>query len=210
MTSQNGQSYGPFERIVSGTNPVIDLSNEAQNVLPLNRIYIEANTLGQSMGWEGNPPYVCVGEFFYEEFEEPPINPFTGGCEVLVTGFENNNYTDGQTNTWTFDFRVRFPFANGLVEDDVSFEWVINEFGEGIVVNYPGQPERILTLNLASSSWSGGEEFVGTAQGQFESVAVSGDAVQVEVGAGDFEYEWGNGNISSFNCQPGPTLYTIP
>ena len=82
MTSHNGQSYGPFERIVSGTNPVIDLSNEAQNVLPLNRIYIEANTLGQSMAWEGNPPYVCVGEFFYEEFEEPISPVFQSTCSI--------------------------------------------------------------------------------------------------------------------------------
>ena len=82
MTSHNGQSYGPFERIVSGTNPVIDLSNEAQNVLPLNRIYIQANTLGQSMAWEGNPPYVCVGEFFYEEFEEPAPPVFQSSCAI--------------------------------------------------------------------------------------------------------------------------------
>ena len=90
MSSHNGQSYGPFERIVSGTNPVIDLSNEAQNVLPLNRIYIEANTLGQSMGWEGNPPYVCVREFFYEEFEEPPTEPPIACSITLVSNTPPN------------------------------------------------------------------------------------------------------------------------
>ena len=146
---------------------------------------------------------------------QPMTDPFTG-CEVLITGFENNNYTDGQTNTWSFDFRVRFPFADGLVEGDVSFEWVTTGFGDGPYVNYvtsPGgsmQGEQILTLNVVSSSWSGGEEFVGTAQGQFESVAISGDAVQVGVSGGDFQYEWGNGNISNGNCQSGAIVYTIP
>ena len=72
------------------------------------------------------------------------------------------------------------------------------------------QGEQILTLNMVSSSWSGGEEFVGTAQGQFDSVAVSGDAVQVGVSGGDFQYEWGNGNISNGNCVSGDIVYMIP
>ena len=125
------------------------------------------------------------------------------------------------TNTWEFDFRVRFPFVAGLTADDVLYEWIQTGFSDGPYVNYVTSPrqwldngqmsgEQILSLNLVSSAWTGGEEFIGTAQGQFESLAVPGDAIQIGIDTGDFEYEWGNGNISSGNCGTGATLYTIP
>ncbi len=55
-------SYGPVEEIRSGANQVIDLSSTANSLVPLNRVYVEASTLGQPTAWAGNPPYICVLE----------------------------------------------------------------------------------------------------------------------------------------------------
>ena len=58
-----------------------------------------------NMGWvfqdvlPGGGDVACWDGSEYDDY-------FTG-CEVLITGFENNNYTDGQTKTWSYDFRVR-------------------------------------------------------------------------------------------------------
>ncbi|MEG3586419.1 MAG: serine/threonine-protein kinase [Actinomycetota bacterium] len=84
MSSQDGQvtPYGPSDQVISGTNRIIDLSAEAQGVLPLNRLYVSASTLGEATAWEGNPPHICVNEFFFEEFEEPAPPVFQSTCSI--------------------------------------------------------------------------------------------------------------------------------
>ena len=100
--SGDGGSYGPVEEIRSGGDQVIDLSSSANSLVPLNRVYVEASTLGQPTAWEGDPPYICVLEDF-PVYILPQPTPIPTPTPLMPGPTESFNCTSSVEGPWLSD-----------------------------------------------------------------------------------------------------------